>query len=152
MLSPLPPVKKIKDEGRCLCLRDKAEAWCYDQGLARREEREQQDVESSSVRTKTEILLKHALKSQMGELYRGLSDTQHKSLAGGGFARFSGLLLVLSATGGHGVLPSSSPLGRSLETSTGIRSMGKSDARKNMTCLVSLMQQGKQKTELVLIM
>lgn len=42
-------------------------------------------------------------------------------------------LLVLSETGGHGVLPSSSPLGSSLETNMGIRSVCELDARKNIS-------------------
>lgn len=77
--------------------------------------------------------------SQMGEVWRrvggrgggGLSDT-NKCLAeeGGCFPLI--LLLVLSETGGHGVLPSSSPLGSSLETSAGEKkgSECKFEARK----------------------
>lgn len=65
-----------------------------------------------------------------GGLGGGLSDT-NKCLAeeGGCFPLI--LLLVLSETGGHGVLPSSSPLGSSLETSAGKkRSECKFEAKK----------------------
>lgn len=34
VLSPLPLVKRMKEERRCLCLKDKAEALCYDLTLA----------------------------------------------------------------------------------------------------------------------
>lgn len=64
------------------------------------------------------------------EGWGGLSDT-NKCLAeeGGCFPLI--LLLVLSETGGHGVLPSSSPLGSSLETSAGKkRSECKFEAKK----------------------
>lgn len=75
-------------------------------------------------------LCEQSMGSQMG-VGGGLSDT-NKCLAeeGGCFPLI--LLLVLSETGGHGVLPSSSPLGCSLETSAGEkkRSEGKFEAKK----------------------
>lgn len=85
VLSSPPPVKKIKDETRCLCLKDKAQAVCYGQTLASWQGEEERrrggegvaGCEGIIIQAPTEILHKHThtcctqpLKSQLGELQK----------------------------------------------------------------------------------
>lgn len=150
-LSTLPPVKKMKDKRRCLRLSGKAEAMCYGQTLVGwrvgGRERLQQDVRVSSFRQrlKKSSTNPRSLRAVNGITYgrvlRGWVTQTNLWQREAGFTTFSGPLLVLSETGGHGVLPSSSPLGRSLETSTGKRSVSKFDVRETITRKTSLMEQ-----------
>lgn len=119
VLSTSPPAQKkkkkgkeIKGEPRCLCLDNKAEAACYGQTLEG---------------------------WQVGEGAAGCEGTiiqapiKNKKV-------FLILLLVLSATEGHGVLPSSSPLGRSVATRTGSKGQRASWRSRDIQCTPSSLQ------------
>lgn len=79
VLLPLPPVKKIRGERRCLCLGDKTEAVCYDQMLANRqggEERVKRVAKASSFRHSAGIQHKHTLTiTDVRGSFGGLSHT-----------------------------------------------------------------------------
>lgn len=83
VLSSPPPVKKIKDETRCLCLKDKAQAVCYGQTLASWQGKEERrrgcstmwrhhhsGTDRNPAQTHTHTCCTQPLKSQMGELQK----------------------------------------------------------------------------------
>ncbi len=87
VLSPLPPVEKIKEERRCLCLKDKAETACYDQTLPRQGGEGVAGCKGIIIQAQTDIMRAHThthththshwSQTHRWGSFRGLSDRTH---------------------------------------------------------------------------
>lgn len=128
VLSPLPPVKKMKEERRWFLSRrrsTKRVLWPDSgklvrsgggRGCSRMWRHHHSGTDRHNIHTHAEVGVTDLAALEGWVIYH--TSTKSAARKTVRFTRCSGPLLVLSETGGHGVLPSSSPLGRSLETET----------------------------------
>lgn len=108
----------MKEERGCLCLKDKTVAGCYDQTWEEGRSRKRghrRHKDRCDVQMHTD---KHTYKAAWLHLKSWTRFHKHKYRKLSKSNIYADPLLVLSVVWGHGVLPSSSPLGRSLEKET----------------------------------